>query len=45
MGTHGRSGLARAFLGSQADNVIKDAQRPVLAVPNPNSAYPESEAV
>ena len=43
MGTHGRTGLARAFLGSQAYNVIKEARVPVLAVPNPERQYPESE--
>ncbi len=42
MGTHGRTGLARAILGSQAYNVIKEARVPVLAVPNPERQYPES---
>lgn len=32
MGTHGRSGLGRAFLGSVADNVIRQAECPVMVV-------------
>jgi universal stress protein A len=32
MGTHGRSPLGRAFLGSVADNVIRQAECPVLVV-------------
>jgi nucleotide-binding universal stress UspA family protein len=32
MGTHGRRGLARAFLGSDAQNVVRDASVPVLLV-------------
>lgn len=35
MGTHGRTGLARAVLGSQAYKVLKAATRPVLAIPQP----------
>jgi nucleotide-binding universal stress UspA family protein len=42
MGTHGRTGLARAILGSQAYAVIKEAHRPVLAIPNPEHEYPET---
>lgn len=33
MGTHGRSGLERAVLGSVAENVIRRAPCPVLTVP------------
>ena len=33
MGTHGRSGLAHALLGSNAERVIKHAPCPVLIVP------------
>lgn len=33
MGTHGRTGLARAVLGSQAYKVLRAATRPVLAIP------------
>ena len=33
LGTHGRSGLSRVLLGSVAQNVIGQAQCPVLVVP------------
>ncbi|MFO0675858.1 MAG: universal stress protein [Polyangiaceae bacterium] len=32
MGTHGRRGIARALLGSVAENVVRMADRPVLTV-------------
>lgn len=32
VGTHGRRGLARALLGSVAENVIRTSSRPVLAI-------------
>lgn len=32
VGTHGRRGLARALLGSVAENVIRTSARPVLAI-------------
>lgn len=32
IGTHGRRGLARALLGSVAENVIRTVTRPVLAI-------------
>lgn len=32
MGTHGRGALGRAFLGSVADNVIRQAECPVMVV-------------
>lgn len=32
MGTHGREGLSRAFLGSVAESVIQQSDRPVLTV-------------
>lgn len=32
LGTHGRSGLSRALLGSVAERVIRQADRPVLVV-------------
>ncbi len=35
MGTHGRSGLQRALLGSVAQKVVSRAERPVLLVPIP----------
>ncbi|WP_206456175.1 universal stress protein [Aurantimonas marina] len=34
IGTHGRSGLARFFLGSVAEHVLRNADRDVLAVPS-----------
>jgi len=37
MGTHGRSALARVFLGSVAYGVLKHSRRPVLAVPMPHA--------
>lgn len=33
MGTHGRSGLAHAFLGSVAERVVRKAPCPVITVP------------
>jgi len=33
MGTHGRSGLTHALLGSVAERVVQHAHRPVLIVP------------
>jgi nucleotide-binding universal stress UspA family protein len=39
MSTHGRSGLARALLGSVADRVVRSSQVPVLVFPP--SALPE----
>lgn len=35
LGTHGRRGLARALLGSVAENVIRTAKVPVLALHGP----------
>ncbi len=35
IGTHGRRGLARALLGSVAENVIRTSQRPVLTIHGP----------
>jgi nucleotide-binding universal stress UspA family protein len=32
IGTHGRKGLARALLGSVAENVIRTATRPVVSI-------------
>lgn len=34
MGTHGRSGLSRALLGSVAENVVRSTSCPVLLVPS-----------
>jgi nucleotide-binding universal stress UspA family protein len=33
IGTHGRSGLSHAVLGSVAERVVQRARRPVLVVP------------
>ena len=33
MGTHGRTGLARAIIGSVADRVVRHAKVPVVLVP------------
>jgi nucleotide-binding universal stress UspA family protein len=35
IGTHGRSGLAHALLGSVAERVIRSAARPVLVIRDP----------
>src|ERR1051325_10245410 len=41
MGTHGREGLSRAFLGSVAESVIQQSDRPVLTVrPVGNRPHP-----
>ena len=38
VGTHGRKGLARMFLGSVAERVIRTSSRPVLVVHPPPAA-------
>ncbi len=43
MGTHGRTGLARAVLGSVAYRVLKGSHRAILVVPQPAHAYTEDE--
>lgn len=35
MGSHGRTGLPRLFLGSVAERVVRMAQSPVISVPAP----------
>jgi nucleotide-binding universal stress UspA family protein len=35
MGTHGRRGLAKAFMGSTCDEVLRANRFPVLVVPTP----------
>jgi nucleotide-binding universal stress UspA family protein len=35
IGTHGRRGLARALLGSVAENIIRTATKPVLTIHGP----------
>jgi nucleotide-binding universal stress UspA family protein len=37
MCTHGHSGLARTFLGSVADEVVRESQRPVLLLRPPSA--------
>lgn len=44
VGTHGRTGMSRALLGSVAERVIRTAPCPVLAVPLVAAGPPESEA-
>jgi len=39
MGTHGRTGLARAVLGSVAYSVLRRATKPVLAVRKPDRSF------
>jgi nucleotide-binding universal stress UspA family protein len=40
MGTHGRSGIGHAILGSVAERVVQHAHRPVLIVPFRKSPSP-----
>jgi nucleotide-binding universal stress UspA family protein len=35
IGTHGRRGIARALLGSTAENVIRTVKTPVLTIHGP----------
>jgi len=42
LGTHGRSGLARAFMGSVAEDVLRKASCPVVAVKVP---FPQTTPV
>jgi nucleotide-binding universal stress UspA family protein len=35
IGTHGRKGIARALLGSVAENVIRTVKTPVLTIHGP----------
>lgn len=37
MGTHGRRGLAKAFLGSTSDDVLRANRYPVLIIPMPGA--------
>ena len=39
IGTHGRRGLARALLGSVAENVIRTAKIPVLVINGPREEH------
>src|SRR5689334_21640025 len=40
VGTHGRTGVRRALLGSVAEGVIRGSRRPVLVVPMPRVPVP-----
>lgn len=44
MGTHGRTGLSRFFVGSVAESVMRRAECPVLTVRVPFSDQPAAEA-
>ncbi len=44
MGTHGRTGLAHAFLGSVAERTLRRAPCPVLTVQAPAGAEPAAHA-
>jgi nucleotide-binding universal stress UspA family protein len=40
VGTHGRTGVSRALLGSVAERLVRTAHRPVLTVPSMEAAEP-----
>lgn len=44
MGTHGRTGMSRAFLGSVAEAVVRRAPCRVLMVPAPRTPSPRDDA-
>lgn len=44
MGTHGRSGLDRFFLGSMAEGVMRRVGMPVLLVREPKTTVPDKAA-
>jgi len=44
IGTHGRRGIARALLGSVAENVIRTSYRPVLTIHGPPHGPPARAA-
>lgn len=44
IGTHGRRGIARALLGSVAENVIRTTYRPVLTIHGPPHGPPARAA-
>ncbi len=45
LGTHGRQGLKRFFLGSVAEYVVRTSPKPVLLVRDTPTALPEGEQV
>jgi len=45
MGTHGRTGLAHALLGSVAERVVRQAPCPVLTLRASAAATPEAESI
>jgi hypothetical protein len=44
MGTHGRRGLRRVVMGSDAEAVVREARVPVLLVRVPERAAPGSRS-
>jgi len=42
LGTHGRRGLRRALMGSDAEAVVREARVPVLLVRSPERAKPKA---
>jgi nucleotide-binding universal stress UspA family protein len=42
LGTHGRGGISRFFMGSVAERVVRSAPCPALTVPTPRPAVPEA---
>lgn len=42
LGTHGRQGVRRFFLGSEAEEVLRGADQPVFAVRKQESAFPKT---
>jgi nucleotide-binding universal stress UspA family protein len=45
MGTHGRGAVARLFLGSVAERVVRTASCPVLTVHNPEQEFVHPDAL
>jgi nucleotide-binding universal stress UspA family protein len=39
VGTHGRTGLKHAFMGSVAERIVQHAQRPVLVIKEPHATF------
>ncbi len=45
MGTHGRRGVARMFLGSVAERVVREAPCPVMVVRHPEHDFVQPDAL
>lgn len=45
MGTHGRRGMSRMFLGSVAERVVREAPCPVMVVRNPEHEFVQPDAL